>query len=291
MAARQGSMTNAAHELGVTQTAVSHQIRVLEEYLSTRLFVRDRGRLSLTGPGRAWAAALSDVFERLHAANRRLRAPPRTPERPMVSITAIPSFTAGWLVPHLGGFFAIHRDVDVRISPSERLVDLEAEGMDLGIRYGLGRYPQLVVEKLFADAWVVVCAPELAPRVRRIADLRRVPLLRDDEPDGWARWLERRGAGAGALDLGHGRELTDSAMVVAAAVGGQGVALARWSLAADPLAVGLLVRPFPRTPLLPTGRAYYLVGSAATLARPEVAAFRAWLVTEIAHALGAALGT
>jgi LysR family glycine cleavage system transcriptional activator len=281
-AARHASMTNAAHELGVSQTAVSHQIRLLEDYLAVKLFLRTPGHLELTGPGRAWAAALSDVFGRLHAANRRLRAPARG-ERSIISITAIPSFTAGWLVPHLGGFFARHRDLDIRISPSERLVDLLVEPIDLGIRYGGGRYPGLVVEKLFDDAWLVVCAPSLARRVRRLADLRRVPHLHDDEPDGWATWLARRGARD--LHLGQGRELTDSAMVVDAAIRGQGVALARWSLAADALAQGRLIQPFLDAKPIPTRRAYYLVARPATLLRSEVAAFRAWLIAEIASSL------
>lgn len=282
VAARHASMTNAAHELGVTQTAVSHQIRVLEDYLAVKLFVRAPGHLALTGSGRAWAAALSDVFGRLHAANRRLRAPARR-ERPAISITSIPSFTAGWLVPHLGGFFTRHRGVDVRISPSADLVDLQVEPIDLGIRYGTGHYPGLVVEKLFDDAWIVVCAPALARRIRRLSDLRRVPRLQDDEPDGWATWLARRGGRE--LALGGARELSDSAMVVDAAIRGQGVALARWSLAADALAQHRLVMPFPDARPVPTRRAYYLVGRAATLLRPEVAAFRAWLVAEIAGSL------
>jgi LysR family transcriptional regulator, glycine cleavage system transcriptional activator len=281
VAARHASMTSAAHELGVTQTAVSHQIRLLEDHLAVKLFLRTPGHLELTGAGRAWAAALSDVFGRLHAANRRLRTPTRG-ERAIISITAIPSFTAGWLVPHLGGFFAKHRDLDVRISPSERIVDLLVEPIDLGIRYGGSRYPGLVVEKLFDDAWLVVCAPALARRVRRLADLRRVPRLHDDEPDGWATWLARRGAPD--LQLGQARELTDSAMVVDAAIRGQGVALARWSLAADALAQGRLIQPFRAKPI-PTGRAYHLVACAATLLRPEVAAFRAWLIAEIATSL------
>jgi LysR family glycine cleavage system transcriptional activator len=280
--ARHASMTNAAHELGVTQTAVSHQIRLLEDYLAVKLFLRTPGHLALTGPGRAWAAALSDVFGRLHAANRRLRVP-RVGDRPIVSITAIPSFTAAWLVPHLGGFFAQHRELDVRISPSERVIDLLVESIDLGIRYGSGRYPGLVVEKLFDDAWLVVCAPALGRRVRRLADLRRVPHLHDDEPHGWATWLARRGVRE--LHLGQGRELTDSAMVVDAAIRGQGVALVRWSLAADALAQGRLIEPFPDAVPVPTRRAYYLVARAATLLRPEVAAFRAWLTAEIAGSL------
>lgn len=278
--ARHLSMTSAARELHVTQTAVSHQVRQLEQHLAARLLVRAHGRLSLTPQGRAWATALGDVFARLHAANRRLRT---APSRPVVSITAIPSFAAGWLVPRLGGFLARHRDVDVRISPTEALVDLVAEEIDVGIRYGTGRYPGMTVDKLLDDAWLVVCAPSLAPRVRRLDDLHRVQLLRDDQPDGWESWLAARGIRD--LDVRRGPELTDSAMVVDAAIRGQGVALARWSLAADALATGKLVRPFPRVRAVPTGRAYYLVALADTLLRREVAAFRTWLVDEIAASL------
>ena len=278
--ARHLSMTNAAKELRVTQTAVSHQIRLLEEYLATRLLVREPGRLGLTAQGRAWATALGDVFARLHAANRRLRL---ESTRATVSITAIPSFAAGWLVPRLGAFLARYKDVDVRISATEKIVDLAAEGIDVGIRYGTGRYAGMVVDKLLDDTWVVVCAPELASRIKTIADLHRIQLLRDDEPDGWESWLAARGIRD--LDVRRGPELTDSAMVVAAAIRGQGVALARWSLAADALAQRRLVRPFPRVRPVPTGRAYYFVAHAETLLRPEVAAFRKWLAGEITTSL------
>ena len=283
-AARHASMTSAAHELGVTQTAVSHQVRLLEDWLSPRLFVRLPGRLELTAAGRAWAGELREVFARLHGANRRLRAV-ASRARPVVSITAIPSFAAGWLVPHLAGFFARHKDLDVRISPSERLVDLEAEDLDHGLRYGHGRYGRVTVERLFADRWLVVCAPALAAGLRSVAELHRAPLLRDDEPDGWPTWLAANGGRR--VTLGPVRELTDSSMVVDLAARGQGVALVRWSLAADALAAGRVVQPFPRARAVPTGRAYYLVSTPAALARPEVAAFRAWLLDEIAASLGA----
>jgi LysR family glycine cleavage system transcriptional activator len=278
--ARHLSMTNAAKELSVTQTAVSHQVRQLEDYLEARLLVRDRGRLSLTPDGRAWATALADVFARLHAANRRLR---NMRERPVISITAIPSFAARWLVPHLGRFFTEHPQIDVRVSPSAELVDLATASIDLGIRYGTGRYPGLVTDKLLDDAWLVVSSPALAARVRVPADLRNVPLLYDDEPSGWETWLAARNVRP--IDGRRRAELTDSSMIIDAAICGQGVALARWSLAVDALATGTLVRPFPRIRPVPTGRAYYLVGLAETMMRREVAAFRSWLHRELAASL------
>lgn len=278
--ARHLSMTNAAKELCVTQTAVSHQVRQLEEHLETLLLERDGGRLTLTPDGRAWAAALVDVFARLHAANRRLRG---VRERPVISITAIPSFTARWLVPHLGAFFAEHSQIDVRISPSPEIVDLATASVDLGIRYGVGGYPGLVADKLLEDAWLVVCSPALAKRLRTPDDLSHVPLLHDDDPSGWETWLAARNVRV--IDGRRGAELTDSAMVVDAAIRGQGVALARWSLAADALATGALVRPFPRIRPVPTGRAYFLVGLSETMVRRDVAAFRGWLHRQLAMSL------
>ncbi|MCB9651713.1 MAG: transcriptional regulator GcvA [Deltaproteobacteria bacterium] len=278
-AARLGSMTKAARELNVTQTAVSHQVRQLEEHLGARLFTRSPGRLVLTHEGAAWAAALGDVFGRLHAANRRLRAVP--PARPIVSLTVLPSFAAVWLVPRLGRFFAAHPGVDLRLSPSERLVDLDEEAFDLGIRYGSGRQPGPGAETLSDDAWVVVSAPELVAKLglRSPHDLRDAPLLRDDDPSAWGQWLDARRVRG--IDWRRGAELSDSAMVVDAAVRGQGVALARISLAQDALESGRLVRPFPRVRPMPTGRRYTLVWRRSRAAAPEVRAFRAWLLDEI----------
>src|SRR5688572_1125361 len=162
-AARQLSFTRAAAELGVTQTAVSHQIRGLEAELGTSLFRRSPQRLSLTNDGQAWAAELAVVFSRLREANRRLRQLQRS-ARPLVSVSIIPSFGSRWLVPRLGRFLTKHPDLDVRISASERLVDFGLEQVDIGIRYGLGHYPGLSSVKLADDAFVVVAAPELAAK-------------------------------------------------------------------------------------------------------------------------------
>jgi LysR family glycine cleavage system transcriptional activator len=283
-AARHASFTRAAKELSVTQTAISHQIKLLESHLGTKLFRRLPRQLLLTREGEAWAQELRAVFSRLHEANRRLRAP-RLTERPLVSVSVIPSFGARWLVPRLGRFLQRHPDFDVRVSPTEHLVDFRTEPVDVGIRYGTGRYPGLLVEKLAADALVVVCAPALCAGRRGAASelLARHVLLHDDAPEAWARWLDAQG-----LAPAHAprqTELTDSSMVVEAAVRGQGIALARWSLAMDDLGAGRLVLPFPRAKPLSTGLGYYLACPQTHLARPEVAAFRSWIRRE-ARALG-----
>jgi LysR family transcriptional regulator, glycine cleavage system transcriptional activator len=278
-AARHLSVTRAAAELHVTQTAVSHQIKHLEAELGVPLFRREARGLALTRDGDAWARELGEVFARLRDANTRLRARPAA-RTPTVAVSVIPSFGARWLVPRLGRFLAKHPGIDVTISASERLVDFVAEPVDVGVRYGMGDYPGLITHKLADDAFLVVCAPSLRRRLSSPSDLRRHTLLHDDEPNAWRTWLARNGVRG--VDAARGTVITDSSMLVAAAVQGQGVALARRSLALDDLTAGRLVQPFPRVRPLPTGRAYYLVSPRANLARPEVAAFRAWLVDEAA---------
>jgi len=279
-AARLSSFTRAAQELCVTQTAISHQVRLLEETLGTALFLRLARRIELTDSGKAWAAALSDAFGRLYAANRALRAPAAR-VRQAVSVTALPSFASRWLLPRLGRFLEEHPNADLHISPSQELVDLQLSDFDVGIRYGAGKYPGLKAERLCGDAWVVVCAPALKRRaqLRTPRDLARFTLLRDDEPDVWHAWLAARGVGG--VDPARGQMFADSGMVVEGAVRGQGVALVRLSLAADDLAAGRLIAPFPRAALTPTGRSYYLVTTRLKALRPEVLAFCAWLRREV----------
>jgi len=278
-AARHESFTRAAAELGVTQTAVSHQIKALESELGVPLFVRSARRLRLSQEGLAWAAELHVIFQRLRDANTRLRARTRA-DRPVVSVTTIPSFGARWLVPRLGRFMARNPDVDVRISASERLVDFGVEPFDLGIRYGNGRYPGLLAEKLAEDAWVVVCAPSLTGRARprSPADLKRATLLSDDHPDAWDAWFTGTAQAPPALEAQS--QYTDSSMLVEAALRGQGVALARWSLACDELESGRLVLVFPHLPPVPCGLAYYLVGLRESFLRAQVVAFRDWIRQE-----------
>ncbi len=277
-AARLGSVTKAAEELCVTQTAVSHQVRVLEEALGERLFLRRPRRLELSAQGRAWAALLGDVFARLYAGHRALRAAAAR-ARPSVSVSVLPSFAARWLVPRLGGFLLAHPELDVRISPSAELVDLNSSDFDVGVRYGSGKYPGLKVQRLCGDAWVVACASNLRGRARlkSPADLARFTLLQDDN-EGWKVWLAARAVKG--VDSERGLLLTDSSMVVEAALSGQGVALVRLSLAADELEKGRLIAPFPRSAPLSTGMAYYLVRRSGA-ERPEVSAFCTWLTREV----------
>jgi LysR family glycine cleavage system transcriptional activator len=277
-AARHSSFTAAANELHVTQTAVSHQIKLLESELGVVLFRRAPRRLTLTPSGSAWAAELGPIFARLFAINARLRKSAR-PERPLVSVSTIPSLGTRWLAPRLGRFLSRHPDIDVRISASDHLVDFAVEPIDVGIRYGKGRYPGLLTEKLSDDAFVVVCAPALLSRrkVRTPRDLEGQTLLEDDHPKAWEEWL---GLQKVRLSSYRRMELDDSSMLLEAAVRGHGFALSRRSLSVDELSAGRLVLPFPKVAPMPTGLSYWLAAASESYRRPEVAAFRQWLREE-----------
>jgi LysR family glycine cleavage system transcriptional activator len=275
-AARHLSFTRAAAELHVTQTAISHQIRGLEELLGVRLFRRLPRGLALTDEAQRYLPAVRDAFDRITSATSELMAA-RTAGPLTASV--LPSFAAKWLVPRLGRFRTVHPEIDLRISTSLHLVDFAREDVDLGIRMGRGHYPGLRVDRLFGEALIPVCSPALledGPPVRQPADLRHHVLLHDDDYTGWQLWLDL--AGVEGVDAGRGPIFTDSGMVVQAAAEGQGVALARVALAAWDIAAGRLVRPFEVT--LPHDLAYYLVCPEAAAGRPRVAAVRAWLLAE-----------
>ncbi len=275
-AARHLSFTRAADELHVTQTAISHQIKGLEERLGVRLFRRLPRGLLLTEEAQRYLPPVRDAFDRIAAATAQLAAGSSSGS---LTVSVLPSFAAKWLVPRLGRFRAAHPDLDLRISSSSQLVDFARDDVDVGIRMGRGNYPGLRVDRLFGESVVPVCSPELlsGPHpLRRPVDLRHHVLLHDDDHTGWQLWLEL--AGVEGVDARRGPILTDSAMVVQAAADGQGVALARSVLAAGDLAAGRLVRPFEVS--LPHDLAYYLVSPEATAEQPKIRAFRAWVLAE-----------
>jgi LysR family glycine cleavage system transcriptional activator len=275
VAARQLSFTRAADELHVTQTAVSHQMRLLEAHLGVPLFVRLPRRLELTAHGQAYARELGRVFARIQDATAALTV---RPGRQVLALTSLPSFAARWLLPRIGRFSRAHPDTDLRLIATERQLDFAREPVDVGIRFGYGRYAGLRAEKLMDDAWFPVCAPRLLAKRRSptLADLRRQPLLHDDSQEVWRRWL--RAAGARGVDPERGHVFTDASMMLQAAADGHGFAMGRRALVERDLAARRLVRPFPLS--LPCDQSYYLVASEQTAELPKVKAFRAWIVAE-----------
>src|SRR2546430_7468492 len=271
-AARHSSLTLAGRELHVTQSAVSHQVRNLEEELGVRLFQRLPRSLRLTPAGEALAATAREAFGRIEEAARSID---RRPARLCVSV--LPSFGALWLLPRLRRFRAAWPRLDLRIHASREPCDFARDGVDVALRYGRGGWKGLTAEKLLSEQIFPVCSPRLVRSLRKPSDLLRCVLLHDEvraaAHGGWPEWL--RAAGAPPVDARQGIFFTDAHLMLQAAADGQGVALARSALAEGDLAAGRLARPFPQA--VPSRYHYFLVHPPAYAARPEVRAFRNFL--------------
>ena len=278
-AARHLSFTRAAGELHVTQAAISHQIKALEEWLGMALFKRQNRALLLTDAGQAYLPPLREAFDRIQDATARLQARDKSGA---LTVSTFTSFAAKWLVPKLGRFAAAHPDIEVRLAINDAIVDMGSETVDVGIRYGSGDWRGLRAERLMTEVVFVVCSPRLlegpAP-LKRPEDLRHHTMLHDDLPEDWDTWLEA--AGVGAIKARRELAFNHSEMVLQAAIDGLGVALGRSVLVADDLAAGRLIKPFDLE--LPTQAAYYLVCPVGTQDRPKVKAFRDWVMSEVAR--------
>ena len=275
-AGRHLSFTKAADELHVTQAAISHQVKSLENYLGLKLFRRLNRTLLLTDAGQLYLPPLTDAFEGITRATHRLR---QHLGRARLTVSVLPSFAAGWLVPRLGRFRQRCPDVDLRIDPTNSLTDFRRDDVELGILYGRGNYPGLRTDRLMREEFFPVCSPRLlegpAP-LRDPADLTHHTLLHDDMTVDWRTWL--LAAGVEGVDAERGITVTDSSMLLRAAIAGQGVALARSVLAADEIASGRLVRPFDVD--VPTEYAYYLAYPEKSADQSNVVAFREWILEE-----------
>ncbi len=273
-AARYLSFTRAAQALFVSQAAVSHQIKGLEEQLGVSLFRRQTRALELTDAGRRLYPKVQQAFDLLEEGVRDAKT---RAERQGLTISVLPSFASGWLVRRLGRFTAAHPAIQVRLNPTIQLADFITDDIDIGIRYGLGNYPDLHVQHLMNEDLFPVCSPPMARSLNGPEDLARVTLLHDDGHGQWSTWLEA--LGVTEVDVSSGPVYTDSNMVIQAAIEGHGVALARSGLCRDALADGRLVQPFEYS--MPSQFAYYLVYPKAYAQRPEVIAFGRWLLEEI----------
>lgn len=278
-AANRESFSAGAAELNVTQAAVSHQVRALEAWFGFPLFRRDGRAVYLTDEGRQLFRATRSALDRISGETSRLLDRERLGT---VTLTTLQSFAATWLVPRLRRFRRRHPDIDVRITTRDEVIDLARSDVDLAIRYGLGDWPEMYVERLMGDDLFPVCSPELAagpPGLRSLADLRHHTLIHDDYPVGWEAWLATVGA-PGDIDASRGPLYDSSSLVVDAAVAGDGVALGRSALVEDALADGRLVRPLDVA--LHGEFAYYFVCLPDALDRQAVRLFHDWLIEEVA---------
>ncbi len=277
-AARHLSFTRAADELHVTQAAVSHQIKTLEEQLGMPVFRRMNRALLLTDSGQELYPAVGAALDGMAQAVDRLH---RHEEAGMLTVATMDSFAATWLVPRLGRFRRLHPEIDIRLSTSDTPVDYVHAGIDIGVRYGAGNWPDLDITRLMTEEVFPVCSPALianGPPLEKPEDLRHHTLLHDDQREDWRMWL--MAAGVSGVDDRAGPGFQHSNLVVLAAVAGEGVALGRSVIVTDDLAAGRLVRPFDLA--LPATYAYYMVCPKSNLNRTKVKAFRSWLLDEVA---------
>jgi len=284
-AARRESFKDAAAELGVTPTAISHQVRQLEAGLGVALFTRETRKVVLTAEGRMLYPALRRALDAMAEAVDAVR---RRPARRVATLSATVAFTAKLLVPHAAGFRTLNPGWDLRLHASDDPVDLHAGEADAAIRYGLGPYPGLSAVPLLTDSFAPVCSPHAG--VREPQDLMQATLIHFEwggaaakvSVPTWRAWAER--AGAQGLDAEAGITFNDESSAIQAAIAGQGVALLSLALVAAELASGALIQPFG--PAL-EGLCYDLVYPAGAEARPPVAVLRRWVTTELVRRLPA----
>jgi LysR family glycine cleavage system transcriptional activator len=278
-AARHESFTRAAEELCVTQGAVSHQVKALEAELAIKLFNRERQRLIITEAGRDYLTVVRDALDRIAAGTDRLL---QRQNAGVLTVSTSPDFAAKWLVHRLGHFAEAESSIDLRVSATLHHVDFAREEVDLAVRHGDGNWPGLDPIQLSAEQLFAVCSPKLLSGRRRLgkpADILKFPLIHLDSRADWRRWLRAAGVDEGAVT--HGPVLNRASMVIDAAINGQGIALARTTLAAWDLINARLVRPFEDS--LPLSKTYWIICPKATSNVPKIVTFRNWLMAEAAE--------
>jgi len=275
-AARHMSFTDAAEELSVTQAAISHQVRGLEQRLGLKLFVRRNRSLLLSEAGQAYLPSVRAAFDQLNEATEKLLQKDKGGN---LTVTTTSSFAVKWLVPRLGGFQRSHPEIDVRVSTGTSLVDFSREDVDIGIRYGRGQWPNLMAERLVSEDVMPVCAPSLLKGPNGLgkpADLKRFTLLHIGSfPDDWQVWLTA--AGVKGVDASRGVSFDFALAAYQAAMDGLGVALGRNPLVEPDLKAGRLVIPFEFK--RSSDFAYYLVYPPEAIRRRKIKAFRDWIVS------------
>lgn len=282
-AGRRASMSAAAEELAVTPAAVSHQIKLLEEYFRVPLFHRTVRSIRLTDSGAALLPYLSEGLDLWQQGCRKLDALDN--DAPLV-ISSAPVFAGKWLVRHLWQFNQLYPDITVRLDGSLHIANFTDDGVDAAIRFGTGPYPDFHADPLVNEDVAPACSPSLLEGenpLRTPEDLKHHTLIHVDwytvpgtQPD-WNMWLKT--AGVDGVDGSKGPVVTSDSLAVEAAMNGGGVVLVSEFLIRQDLASGRLVKPFDL--VLPSSHWYWFVCPPENLERPKVRAFRDWLVATV----------
>jgi LysR family glycine cleavage system transcriptional activator len=282
-AARHLSFTRAAEELFITQSAVSRQIKALEDHLGVPLFKRMNRSLQLTEDGKAMYRLASDVIQRVHETTARIKA---SRGNRVLTLSTTLSFVSLWLVPRLPRWRALHPDIDVRIAANDAMVDLDRDDIDLAVRFCTPQAAPEGAVRMDEEVVFPVCSPALLRDKRRplkrAEDLKHQVLLHFEGAAArwpwldWSQWLAAERLQdlqpAGSLRFSHYDHL------IRAAIDGEGVALGRTPLLRSQLKSGELVAPFDKRTT--SGRQYFVVTSRASRTRPEVQALVKWLLDE-----------
>ena len=285
-AARAENFTAAAAELGMTQAAVSYQVKSLEERLGAALFVREKGRARLTPLGARLLPSLTGAFDAIEAAF----ASHRQEDETLLTVTTTHTFANTWLAWRLGAFQMEHPDLAVRMTTSNEMVDLRSGDADVGIRAGRGDWEGLEQHLMFASSFTPMASPEcLAAAEARVgralepSDIAHLNLISPSD-DWWQQWFADNGVAADEQELRRpGVRLDNQANEGHAAMAGQGFALLTPLLWKGDVAAGRLVVPFPDREST-RGGAYWLVYPSERRSVPKVKRFREWLLAETASA-------
>lgn len=273
-AARHLSFTRAAEELFVTQAAVSHQIKALEEHLGLKLFMRKNRSLLLTEEGQGYFLDIKDIFSSLAEATERLLA---RGAKGAITVSLTPSFAIQWLVPRLSLFTAQNPEIDVRIKATDEDEGSLTEDVDVAIYYGTGHWSGVRADKLHTEYLIPVCAPGLLAGDKPLAepeDLKWHNLLHDTSRKDWKNWF--KSLGINKMNVNKGPVFSHSSMVLQAAIHGQGVALGQSTLTQPEIDAGRLVTPFSH--VLERKEAFYLVCRESQSELGKIVAFREWML-------------
>ncbi len=282
-AARLLSFQKAAEELFVTPSALSYQIKQLEDQLQMQLFERLNRAVELTDAGRRLYPGVHEGFERLQGA---VRTVGRTVQDKVLVVSSGPAFAAKWLAPRIYRFVEQHPDIELRLAASLKLTDFNVDEVDVALRFGSGDYPGLFVEPLFDEAVLPLVSPQIIERFGRslsYGDLKDVTLLHDDstsfmpQQSTWTRWLEA--CKINGVDASRGPRFSHADHGLDAAVDGAGVVLGRLSLAMRDIRSGRLIAPFEG--YLKARAGFYFVAPLPLMELPRVAAFHQWLLEEV----------
>ncbi|MBB6186994.1 LysR substrate-binding domain-containing protein [Rhodanobacter sp. MP7CTX1] len=275
LAARMGNLSLAARYMHLTTSALSHQIRGLEDRLGQRVFVRGPRGVDLTPEGARLLELVGPQFESIERALQEFSAPPAD----QLTISVMPSVASSWLVPRLHRFVAAHQHLQLNVQSCVDLVNFERESVDAALRFGPGEWPGVCAEHLFDDWLTPIASPELIKRLGRPTQkqLADWPLLRDPE-NVWAKWFDTFGGTPPKRYLAH---FDNTETLHHAAVEGMGIALGRVTMAQPLVKSGQLVLLSRRR--LRSDYAHYLVYPPRSAQHPALLAFRAWLLDEAQH--------